>query len=337
VTVRRLWNLLLVWSLAGVVLFAYAAYYLFHKGLEYFEGGDTASALARGVAGAFCLGIAILTLLSIGAAFRRNVGPHYFKWFADGKPVPESYVAGCTRDCRPTCTTACLTLARESALAGQWQPRIEGDLALRTPDGFTPLGYRIVTARQVPLWCGTDLIEVEAEEVHDADREAIVCRTWREVRRFRWTCEDMVAFVKWCAEDAATACAADWTFRAVMARAIGAADLQAIGDALARAFFRAFRRTMGSAGVDAKACDAGAARHAAEAAAYARQAASTANLATAAGAARDAAMQAVAATYEASGGDPAFPFGGSRTRIRDFVSARQRKWIEDRIGEKLRD
>ena len=334
---RRLWNRLPVWSLAGVILFAYAAYSLFHAALNYFEGGDTPSALARGVAGAFCLGIALLTLWSISAESRRNAGPHYFKWFADGKPVPESYVAGCARACSPTCTTACLAKARESVLAGQWLPRIEGELALRTPDGTTALGYRIVTAKQVALWCGTDLIEVETQEVQDANREAIVCRTWREVKRFRWTCEDMVAFAKWCAEDAAAARAADWTVRAVLARAIGAADLQAVGEAVARALFHAFRRTMGSAGVDAKACDAGAARHAAEAAACARQAASAANLATAAGAAREAALQAVWATYEASGGDLAFPFGASGTRIRDFVSARQRKWIEDRIGEKLKD
>lgn len=334
---RRLWNLLPVWSLAGVILFTYAAYSLFHKALDYFDGGDAPSALARGVAGAFCLGIALLILWSISAEYRRNAGPHYFKWFADGKPVPESYVAGCARACSPTCTTACLAIAGESVLAGQWLPRIEGELALRTPDGSTVLGYRIVTAKQVALWCGTDLIEVEAQEVQDANREAIVCRTWREVKRFRWTCEDMIAFAKWCAEDAAAARAADWTVRAVMARAIGAADLQAIGDAIAHAFFHAFGRTMGSAGIDARARDAGAARHAAEAAACARQAASAANLATAAGAARDAAMQAVCATYEASGGDLAFPFGGSRTRVRDFVSARQRKWIEDRIGEKLKD
>ena len=32
-----------------------------------------------------------------------------------------------------------------------------------------------------------------------------------------------------------------------------------------------------------------------------------------------------------------YGYGGSRTRIRDFVSASQRKWIEDRIGEKLKD
>jgi len=335
--VRRLWNLLPVWSLGGVILFAYAAYYLFHTGLDFFEGGDTPRALARGVAGAFCLGIGLLTLWSMGAEYKRNVGPHYFKWFADGQPVPESYVAGCARACSPTCTTACLAQARESIPAGQWLPRIEGELALRTPDGTTPLGYRIVTAQQVALWCGTDLIEVEAQEVQDANREAIVCRTWREVKRFRWTCEDMVAFAKWCAEDAAAARAADWTVGAVMARALRAADLQAIGDAIARAFFRAFRRTISSAGVDAEACDAGAARHAAEAAACARQAASAANLATAARAAGDAALQAVCATYEAAGGDPAFPFGGGWTRIRDFVSARQRKWIEDRIGERLKD
>ncbi len=334
---RRLSNRLPVWSLAGVILFAYAAYSLFHMALDYFEGGDTPSALARGVAGAFCLGIALLILWSISAAYRRNAGPHYFKWFADGKPVPESCIAGCARACRPTCTTACLAPARESIPAGQWLPRIEGTLALRTPEGTTALGYRIVTARQVALWCGTDLTEVEAQEVQDVNREAIVCRTWREVKRFRWTCEDMVAFAKWCAEDAAAARAADWTVGAVMARALEAADLQALGDAIARAFFHAFRRTMGSAGVDAKARDAGAASHAAEAGACARQAASATSLATAARAASDAALQAVWATYEAAGGDPAFPFGGGWTRIRDFVSARQRKWIEDRIGEKLRD
>jgi hypothetical protein len=335
--VRRLSNRLPVWSLAGVILFAYGAYSLWHKALGYFEGGDTPNALARGVAGAFCLGIALLILWSISAEYRRNAGPHYFKWFADGKPVPESYVAGCDRACRPTCTTACLAPARESVPAGQWLPRIEGELALRTPDGSTALGYRIVTAQQVALWCGTDLLEVEAQEVQDANREAIVCRTWREVKRFRWTCEDMVAFAKWCAEDAAAARAADWTVRAVMARALGAADLQAVGDAIARAFFHACRRTMGSAGADAEARDAAAARHAAEAAACARQAASAVNLAAAAGAARDAALQAVYAAYEASGGDLAFPFGGGWTRVRDFVSARQRKWIEDRIGEKLKD
>jgi len=335
--VKKLWSLLPVWSLAGVVLFAYTAYYLFHTAIDYFDGGDTANALARGVAGAFCLGFAILTLLSIGADSRRNIGPHYFKWLADGKPAPESYVAGCTRDCSPTCTAACLTLARESAPPGQWQPRIEGELGLHTPDGFTPLGYRIIMAKQVPLWCGTDLIEVEAEEVDDTDREIIVCRTWREIKRFRWTCEDMVAYARWCARDAASARAADWTAAAVMARAVGAADLTAICEAIARAFFRVFSTARGAAAVTAEVCDAGAARHAAEAASCAIEAASAINAATAARAARDAAKQAVSATYEASGGDLAFPYGGSRTRIRDFVSARQRKWIEDRIGEKLKD
>jgi len=124
--VRRLWNLLPVWSLAGVILFTYAAYSLFHKALDYFDGGDAPSALARGVAGAFCLGIALLILWSISAEYRRNAGPHYFKWFADGQPVPESYVAGCARTCSPTCTAACLARAKESVPAGHWLPRIEG-------------------------------------------------------------------------------------------------------------------------------------------------------------------------------------------------------------------
>jgi hypothetical protein len=334
---KRLWNRLPVWSLLGLVLSAGAACYLFHTGLDYFEGGDPARALARGVTGAFCLGIALLTLLTIGADFRRNTGPHYFKWFADGRPVPESYVAGCARDCSPTCTAACLTVARESALAGQWQPRIEGELRLQTPDGLAPLGYHVLTAKQVPLWCGADLIEVDADEVDDTDQEAVVCRSWREIKRFRWTCEDMVAYARWCAEDAAAAHAADWTARAVMARAVRAADPDAICDAIARAFFHVFTRIGSAADDNTEACDAGAARHAAEAAACARQAASAASLATAAQAARDAAMHAISATYEVSGGDLAFPFRRSRTRMRDLVSARQRKWIEDRIGEKLKD
>ena len=309
--------------------------YFFRKAIDYFDAGDHATTLARGVAGVICFGICLLILWSIAADSRRAVGPRYFKWLAGGEPVPESHVARCTRDCTPTCTADYLTVARESAPSGQWQPRIDGELRLFTPDGCRVLGYRVLTAKQVPLWCGTDLIEVEADDVDDADGDIIVCRTWREIKRFRWTCEDMVAYAKWCAEDAGAARAADWTPRAAMARAVGSADLDAFVDAISRSFFRLVSMATGTA-ANAETCDERAAGHAAEAAACARQSASATSATAAAGAARQAALQAVSAACEASGGASAFPCTGIQRGIHDAVSARQRKWIEERIGESLK-
>lgn len=333
---RKLRSPIRGWSLVGVVLFACATYYSFQKGLDYFEGGDYPNALSRGVVGLFCLGITVLILMSIGAEARTSRGPHYYKWFADGKPLPESYRVASARDCTPTCTAECLTTAKESAPPGQWQPLMEGDLEFRTSDGITALGYRILPAKQVPFWCGTDLIEVEAQDVGGADGETVVCRTWREIKRFKWTCEDMIAYAKWCAEDAANTRATDWTTTAVMARAIRTADLGALCDAIGQSLFQTFVRAR-SAVADAEVADAGASRHAVQAAAYARQATSATNAVAAARATRDTALEAVYATYEASGGDSVIPYGSRWSQICDSVSARQRKWIEERIGAKLKD
>lgn len=98
----------------------------------------------------------------------------YYKWMANGKPI---YGKG------------------KYAPPGEWQPRIEGKLEMCWR------GYHVCTANQVPYWCGTELIEVEVREKDIVARGAdkILCRTWREIRRFRWACEDMVEYARICA------------------------------------------------------------------------------------------------------------------------------------------
>jgi len=100
----------------------------------------------------------------------------YYKWLADNGPV---YGKG------------------PYAKRRTWQPRITCQLvACRR-------GYHILTAEQVPLWCGTELIEVRADDVEIVGADKCVCRTWREIDRFVWTPADMVAFAKACARRAA--------------------------------------------------------------------------------------------------------------------------------------
>ena len=96
----------------------------------------------------------------------------YYKWMADGKPV---YGTG------------------EYATPGEWQTRIKRELQP------CRRGYHILTAEQVPYWCGTDLIEVEAQDVEITQEYKCVCRTWREIKRYRWTRDDMVEYARWCA------------------------------------------------------------------------------------------------------------------------------------------
>jgi hypothetical protein len=98
----------------------------------------------------------------------------YYKWMADGKPI---YGRG------------------TYAPPGEWQPRIESKLEMCWR------GYHVCTADQIPYWCGTELIEVEVrdEDIVDSREDKILCRTWREIRRFRWTCKDMVEYVRACA------------------------------------------------------------------------------------------------------------------------------------------
>ena len=94
----------------------------------------------------------------------------YYKWMADGKPV---YGEG------------------KYATPGEWQTRIEDDLIP------CRRGYHVLIADQVPLWCGTELIEVEAKDVEITQSNKCVCRTWREIRRYQWTGVDTVAYAKW--------------------------------------------------------------------------------------------------------------------------------------------
>ena len=112
------------------------------------------------------------------------------------------------------------------ARPGEWQPRMEGPLVVCRH------GYHILTAEQVSLWCGDALIEVEPQAVEISESEKCVCRTWREVRRFRWTRKDMVAYAQACAERASKHAAAA---RAAAARATAATATAAAAVAAADA------------------------------------------------------------------------------------------------------
>jgi len=269
----------------------------------------------------------------------------YFKWFVDGKPADPSYLAAdCAALCSGRCTARhapyCTTIAEESAPPGEWQPRVGGSLTLRTPLGFHYLGYHILTTRQVPTRCGTELIEVEAKDIERGDFLGFICSTWREIKRFRWTQEDVVAYAKWCAEDAAGAHAADWTPTAVLSRAIDRADVRGCIDAIFRGISNVFQ-SKADAAAWAGAADALAAEDAAEAAAHAREAAIATDAITAVRAAAGAAACAANAAHRASGvmhyhrGDDVRAGAIASLRIYDYAHAKQQKWIEDRIGESL--
>jgi len=100
----------------------------------------------------------------------------YYKWMVNGKPIHTygTYV-----------------------LNGNWQPKICGRLKACC------VGYHICDADQVSEWCGTELWQVEPETkgMHIL-RNKTVCRTWRAVRRLRWSRHDMCAYVQWCVERA---------------------------------------------------------------------------------------------------------------------------------------
>lgn len=161
----------------------------------------------------------------------------YYKWMADGKPI---YGRG------------------TYAPPGEWQPRIEGELMP------CKNGYHILTAEQVPYWCGTELIEVKVRGVEVTQEDKCVCRTWREVKRYRWSRDDMVAYAQWCASRTKKYAAANAAAAAEAAAAAAARDAAAARAADAAASAAAFA-------VDAAACSAfhaaSSARNAARAAA----------------------------------------------------------------------
>ena len=99
-------------------------------------------------------------------------GAKYYKWLANDKPV---YGTG------------------NYNLAGGWQSCIEGELKACVN------GYHVMTADQVSSWCGDGLIEIEPQDIEIAQDDKCVCRSWRMVRRLKWTRADMVDYAKWCA------------------------------------------------------------------------------------------------------------------------------------------
>ncbi len=145
----------------------------------------------------------------------------YYKWMADEKPVYGSGVY---------------------ATPGEWQPRIEGELMP------CKNGYHILTAEQVPRWCGTELIEVKVRGVEVTQEDKCVCRTWREVKRYRWSRDDMVAYAQWCASRTKKYAAAN----------AAAAARSARNAAAARAYNHAADAAASAAAfaVDAAACSA---------------------------------------------------------------------------------
>jgi hypothetical protein len=195
----------------------------------------------------------------------------YYKWMADGKPVYGK---------------------RKYATPGKWQTRIRGELVP------CKTGYHVLTAEQVPSWCGTELIEVEIKGVVIVQDDKCVCRTWREVKRYQWTRDDMIAYAQWCASRAEE-------HFARAARASGAA---------ARAAVRA------------------AAYAASDAADAASDAARAAYASGASHASSEAAVAAAAsAAYAASAAHASY----SAAAAHDSERNKQREWIEKRIGEPL--
>ena len=89
----------------------------------------------------------------------------YYKWLAADGPV---YGEG-TYD-----------------LSGAWQPRIDGKLTA------CEHGYHVLTAEQVAYWRGDGLIEIEPKDIEIEQHDKCVCRTWRLVRRLKWTRQDML-------------------------------------------------------------------------------------------------------------------------------------------------
>jgi len=95
----------------------------------------------------------------------------YYKWLADNGPI-----SGKGR----------------YAKRRTWQPRIEDKTVEEER------GWHILTAKQIAANVGDTLIEVKAKGVEIESDENCVCRTWREVRRLRWTQHDMLDFVNAC-------------------------------------------------------------------------------------------------------------------------------------------
>ena len=98
----------------------------------------------------------------------------FYKWSADGKPI---YGEGAYD------------------WSGAWQPRIEGELVP------CDIGFHVLTAFQLPFWCGTqlDLVEADLADAID-DYDTTVVRTWRHVRRLMWDEKRMVEYAQACVE-----------------------------------------------------------------------------------------------------------------------------------------
>ena len=95
-------------------------------------------------------------------------------------------------------------------LTGVPQPRIEGELRM------CEHGYHVCIAEQLPFWCGDGLIEVAVDEadIVESDVEKLLVRTWRFVRRFKWTKSDMAEYARWCVDKAKSYAAAAVAFYA---------------------------------------------------------------------------------------------------------------------------
>ena len=233
----------------------------------------------------------------------------YYKWMADGKPI---YAAG------------------SYAPPGEWQPRIEGELtACRR-------GYHILTWEQVPYWCGTELIEVEAQDVEIERDDKCVCRTWREVKRYRWSRDDMVAYAQWCASRAkkyaALASRTDATDATFAARSAAIYTTRAVADAAYAAYTA--RDTDATDATNAARAAAIYTTRAAYAAAdaYIAYAADVADAADAA----HAAVYAVRSTRDAAGyARDAAGYARVAAGMEADERVVQRMWIEARIGETL--
>jgi hypothetical protein len=100
----------------------------------------------------------------------------YFKWLANSGPI---YGTG-TYD-----------------LSGAWQ-QVEGPLSVC----FN--GYHVCTAKQLPLWAGTELWEVEIQGDRIGDEDKICAREIRFVRKLNWDREKMIRLAWCCAFEAAS-------------------------------------------------------------------------------------------------------------------------------------
>lgn len=206
----------------------------------------------------------------------------YYKWLANNNPI---YGKG--------------TYAKP----GEWQPRIDGKLLPCVR------GYHIMTAAQVSFWCGTELIEVEPQDVKIVQYDKCVCRTWREIKRFKWSRADMLQYANGCAERAQE-----------IAKQVSARYASDAGNSAYAAYAAAHAAVVAAANCayyasrGAHVYCADAARAAADTAAYSASTAAAADLAaTAANGASRAASKTSAETERKN----------------------QLRWIEIRVGEKL--